>query len=128
MPMMVNSLNGLAVIKSITKDRVVIVSGEAMGADSLAIQLAKSHNVALHVYPAHWDLHGNAAGPIRNELMAGNADGLLAFWDGKSKGTRHMIHIAKHRGLDVHIVGYNGYVPEENGECQPDQKKNSLED
>lgn len=46
------------------------------------------------------------AGCIRNTEMAMNADTLVAFWDGKSHGTKHMISTAKRLGLDVHIVKY----------------------
>jgi len=38
--------------------------------------------------------------------MAENATHLLAFWDGVSKGTEHMINIAKRMGLKTIIVKY----------------------
>jgi hypothetical protein len=38
--------------------------------------------------------------------MADNADGLIAFWDGKSKGTKHMIDIATKGGLKVRVISY----------------------
>jgi hypothetical protein len=31
---------------------------------------------------------------------------LFAFWDGKSKGTKHMIDLAYQYGLDVHVINY----------------------
>lgn len=42
-------------------------------------------------FPADWDRHGRAAGPIRNCQMAQYADALIAIWDGKSRGTKNMI-------------------------------------
>jgi len=38
--------------------------------------------------------------------MADYADALVAFWDGKSKGTMHMINIAKKKGIQVKIIKY----------------------
>ena len=57
-------------------------------------------------FPADWDKYGKAAGYKRNDEMARNADALIAFWDGKSRGTRHMIDLAKKYGLQTRIVGY----------------------
>jgi hypothetical protein len=38
--------------------------------------------------------------------MAANADALVAFWDGQSRGTKHMIDIASARGLVVRVVKF----------------------
>ena len=46
------------------------------------------------------------AGYLRNKQMAEYADALIAFWDGESKGTKHMIDLAKKNGLKVRIVNY----------------------
>lgn len=54
------------------------------------------------------DKHGKMAGPIRNLEMAKYADGLIAFWDGKSRGTRDMITKAKKERLFLRVVDYNG--------------------
>ena len=62
--------------------------------------------------PANWDLYGKSAGFRRNIEMADyaiadNSRGiLLAFWDGKSKGTKHMIDIANKYKMEVNIVYY----------------------
>ena len=39
--------------------------------------------------------------------MAEYADALVAFWDGESKGTKHMIETAKEKGLDIRIKRYH---------------------
>ena len=57
-------------------------------------------------YPADWDTYGKSAGYRRNQLMADNADALVAFWDGQSRGTGHMINLAKERNLKVRIVRF----------------------
>ena len=87
-------------------DQVEIVSGMARGADSVGIELAKKYDLVVHEYPALWGLHGKSAGYKRNEQMAENATHLLAFWNGESKGTGHMIDIAKRKGLKVIVATY----------------------
>lgn len=51
-------------------------------------------------------LTGKAAGYIRNTEMAKNADALVAFWNGQSLGTKHMIATAEQLGLSVLVVEY----------------------
>ena len=53
-----------------------IVSGGARGADQLGEELAHFYMIPLKRFPADWDAHGKAAGPIRNRQMAEYADGL----------------------------------------------------
>jgi hypothetical protein len=83
-----------------------IISGDARGADRLGERYAKEHCIWCTKYPAKWDKYGKSAGYIRNAEMASNADALIAFWDGKSRGTKHMIDIADSLGLKVTIVKY----------------------
>ena len=88
---------------------VIIVSGHASGADSLGEKFAAYHNLQCELHPANWELYGKAAGPIRNEEMAKVADALIAFWDGKSPGTKSMISLARRKGLQVAVVRYDQY-------------------
>lgn len=93
----------------ILKDRrssseIVIVSGTAPGTDSLGERYAREKGFAVDRRPADWNTYGKAAGPIRNAQMAKVADALIAFWDGKSRGTHHMISLARKKGLDVHVI------------------------
>ncbi|MBR1697914.1 MAG: DUF2493 domain-containing protein, partial [Anaerovibrio sp.] len=87
-------------------DTVIIVSGHAPGADTLGERYAHEHGLKCELYPADWNTHGKAAGPIRNAEMANNADALIAFWDGESRGTKNMIETAKAKGLRVAVVKY----------------------
>ncbi|MBO5996325.1 MAG: DUF2493 domain-containing protein, partial [Acetobacter sp.] len=87
-------------------NNVIIVSGHAPGADTLGEKFAADHNLQCELHPADWNRHGRAAGPIRNEKMAEVSDALIAFWDGKSRGTRSMIEIARRKGLQVAVVKY----------------------
>lgn len=83
-----------------------IVSGGARGADYLGEQYANVNNIPIKKFPAKWNLYGKSAGYIRNKQMAEYGDMLLAFWDGKSKGTQHMIRLATENKLQVIIINY----------------------
>lgn len=83
----------------------VIICGEARGADSLGRKYAEEHNCMIESYPADWT-KGKNAGYIRNEQMAKVADYLIAFWNGKSKGTEHMIKTMKEQNKPVKVVRF----------------------
>lgn len=83
-----------------------LVSGGAVGVDTCAERWANENGVTIRRFPADWKQYGNAAGPIRNIAMAKYADGLLAYWDGRSVGTKNMIEKAAFRGLAIRL-----YVP-----------------
>lgn len=85
---------------------VEIVSGAARGADALGERYAKEYNLGLHKKPADWDRYGKSAGYRRNAEMAKYADAAVCFWDGKSKGTKHMIDLAEKEGLQLKIIKY----------------------
>ena len=80
-----------------------VVSGGARGVDRLGERYAREMSLDLEIFKANWDTHGKRAGYLRNVEMAKNADALIAIWDGKSKGTKHMIDIATGRKLQVHV-------------------------
>jgi len=80
-----------------------LISGGARGIDTYAAQWAIQHGIPLKTMKADWNQFGKSAGYRRNVEMANEADALLAIWDGESKGTRHMIDIAKKKGLIVTI-------------------------
>ncbi len=84
-------------------DVTTVVSGCAKGVDTLGEEYAEDCNIPVDRYPANWAVNGRAAGAIRNEQMARNADALIAVWDGRSPGTKNMIKIAKALGLKVYI-------------------------
>lgn len=86
------------------QEGVEIISGGARGADTLAIKYANERGIPVHVMNADWDKYGKSAGYKRNEQMAEAADALVAYWDGQSRGTSHMIDIAKKHGLKVRVV------------------------
>lgn len=82
-----------------------IVSGHCpTGADAAGEWYADFYDVPTKLFPADWDKHGRAAGPIRNEQMAEYADALVAFWDGKSRGTKGMIDLMEKANKPVTII------------------------
>jgi len=85
---------------------IIIVSGHARGADTLGEKYAQDEGFDLEIYPAQWDKFGKRAGYRRNEQMAEVADALIAFWDGSSRGTKHMIDIMNEKNLLVRVVEY----------------------
>jgi hypothetical protein len=96
--------------EAMTAPTVAFVSGMSRGADKLAVRFARQYVYVLHKFPAQWwtkngDLN-IAAGFERNQQMAEFADKLLAFWNGKSKGTAHMIQCMQRLNKPVSIVRY----------------------
>lgn len=81
-----------------------LVCGMCRGVDKIAYDYCKSKNIAIDMYPAKWEEYGKAAGPIRNKEMSDVADCLIAFWDGKSKGTLNMINRMRKLNKPVHII------------------------
>jgi hypothetical protein len=85
---------------------IEIISGCAKGADRLGELFAKNHNLPVKYFPADWNRFGKAAGYKRNQQMAEYGDALVAVWDGKSKGTGHMINIMKDLNKPFHVEIY----------------------
>ena len=94
---------------------VVIVSGGARGADQCAERYAKRRGYQVIVFPAKWE-QGKSAGYIRNKEMHAflskqKERGVVAFWDGKSKGTQHSFALAKQFGNPLRVIRTSGGEP-----------------
>lgn len=86
---------------------IEIVNGKCpTGADFHAVAFAKKEGYSIVYFEANWDLFGLAAGGIRNGEMADYANVLIAFWDGKSRGTADMIAQARRNKLIVRVIKY----------------------
>ena len=83
-----------------------IVCDGARGADLLGAQYAKERGYCIDSFPADWNKYGKSAGYRRNVQMAENADAVIVFWDGTSRGSKHMIDIAKDHHLPCRVVKY----------------------
>lgn len=87
------------------KDKITeIVSGGAKGADKLAQKYTKKHNIPIKIFKPDWKRFGKRAGIVRNREIVENSDLVIAFWDGKSKGTKFTIEYAKSLNKEVVIV------------------------
>lgn len=86
--------------------KTTIVSGGARGADNLAEQFANDYWCELIVHPAEWEKYGKQAGFLRNIDIVKDSDIIFAFWDGKSKGTKHSIDLANKMGKEIRIINY----------------------
>ena len=78
-----------------------IVSGLAKGPDTHGKEYGHLNNILVAEFPADWNRYGRSAGYRRNREMAVYADALVAVHDGQSKGTQHMIDLARNHGLTV---------------------------
>jgi len=95
----------------------ILISGGAKGVDSIAEQIVDKWNKMGYYYSKtpyqfqkiifkpDWDKYGKSAGFIRNKLIINEADRVIAFWDGKSKGTKHSIDlsIAQNKPIDIYV-------------------------
>lgn len=82
-----------------------VVSGCALGVDTIGELYAHDNGIPVRSYPADWATHGKAAGPIRNKEMAANAEQLIAIWDGNmlGSGTKNMIEEAFKKSLRIYV-------------------------
>lgn len=85
-----------------------VVCGMAKGVDLCGKYYADLREIPVKEFPADWEKYKKGAGFIRNEQMANYADELLAFWDGKSKGTQHMIHCMMERDKPFQVILIRG--------------------
>ena len=98
--------------KTMLPDLTRIISGGARGADTLGERFANEMGLEISRFIPDWDGLGKRAGYVRNAEMAkfavedDNYGVLIAFWDGQSRGTKHMIDLAKRYGLEVHVVNF----------------------
>lgn len=99
-----------AINQAVTDSKFLItevVSGMATGFDLWGIEWAKGVGLPWSEFPADWNKHGKRAGYIRNTAMAIYAKAAIVIWDGQSRGSKHMIDIARqeHKKIYVHIPG-----------------------
>lgn len=81
-----------------------IVTGSASGVDATAARAAAGRNLPVHRVPASFDeISDPARGKERNQRLVAMCDVLVAFWDGKSSGTRMTIDGAIDAGKEVHV-------------------------
>jgi YspA, cpYpsA-related SLOG family len=81
-----------------------VITGGARGADRLGYRWAVKHVVPHRLFRADWERFGRSAGVRRNRQMAQAGDVLLAFWDGQSPGTAHLIQCMRQLGKPIVLI------------------------
>ena len=89
--------------KFIPSETTEIVSGGAKGIDACAARYAASNNIKLTVFLPEYNRYGRAAPLKRNLKIIEYADLVIAFWDGKSKGTKYVIDNCKKQNIELII-------------------------
>lgn len=94
--------------KLVSQDKSLqIISGGAKGVDSIAEDWAKLNDVDALIFIPQWIKYGKRAGFIRNEDIVKRSNYVIAFWDGKSKGTQHSIELCKRFNIKYKIIILN---------------------
>ena len=88
------------------QEKVVVVSGCARGADQLGERWARESGYEVKQFPADWSRHGKRAGFHRNAQMSNYADAVVVFWDGTSRGSKHMIGLAQKKNLPLRVIRF----------------------
>ncbi len=99
-------------ISRLPADAIVIHGGSGLrgrrapyGADAAADFYARKRGLTVRIFWPDWATHGKRAGIVRNlEMLDEDPELVLAFWDGASPGTRHMISAAQERGIPVEVI------------------------
>lgn len=82
-----------------------IISGGAKGIDTLAEDFADKHKLSKHIIRPEYKKYPRKSAPIiRNKKIVDNADFILVFWDGESKGTKSTIDYAKKENKLMKII------------------------
>ena len=90
---------------SVNIDEDTIISGGARGADQLAEHFANQNNIPKIIHKPDYVKYTKWTAPKeRNTLIVNDADYMIAFWDGKSGGTKDSIDKAKEKGIQVLII------------------------
>jgi predicted Rossmann-fold nucleotide-binding protein len=87
------------------ENEVMIVSGGAVGIDSLAVDFAGQKNLKTEIYLPDYKQYGKGATHIRNKQIVEVSDYLVAITTG-SNGTASTIKYAKQKGIPTKIIKY----------------------
>lgn len=91
------------VIERLPKDAGVIISGGAVGVDSLAREAASQLGLQLIELLPNYECFGKTAPLVRNREIVEHADCVVAFWDYASNGTRQVILECLRTGKPVKV-------------------------
>lgn len=98
------SINNIDIGTYIQEVPTEIISGGAKGVDTLASEYAIRNNIKLTEILPDYKRYGRGAPIIRNSQIVECCDKLIAFWDGKSRGTLSSINLAKKLGKELQVI------------------------
>lgn len=101
------SLINVEISKYIPENVTEIISGGAIGIDTLAEEVADKRKISKSIIRPEYDKYGKKAPLIRNKEIVERAELVIAFWDGKSRGTKFTIDYAKklNKKIKVYVKG-----------------------
>ncbi|MBE6532282.1 MAG: DUF2493 domain-containing protein [Ruminococcaceae bacterium] len=88
----------------IPQGTALIISGGAMGIDTIAENFADNHGIEKRIFSPEYELYGKAAPLVRNKAMVDFCDAALIICDGRSRGTKFTIEYARKCGKEVKVV------------------------
>ena len=97
------NLINVEISKYIPENVTEIISGGAIGIDTLAEEVADKRRISKWIIRPEYDKYGKKAPLIRNKEIVKRAELVIAFWDGKSRGTKFTIDYAKKLNKEVKI-------------------------
>ena len=81
-----------------------VVCGGANGVDTLAEKWAKRYGLEFAAFLPQYEVYGGKYAPLkRDEDLVAYCDMVVAFWDGKSHGTKYTIDFAAKLGVPVYL-------------------------
>ena len=93
-----------------------IVSGGATGIDTCAREFALKNDYPIKEFLPDYKKYGRSAPSRRNDLIIDYSDLVLAFWDGKSAGTKYVIERCQKIGKPIKVFIDNEVSPPDWGE------------
>jgi hypothetical protein len=84
----------------------VIIHGGARGADIMGAKWAARQRIPHVMFTALWEQLSKRAGYLRNTQMADACTHAVVFWNGQSKGAKHMIDLLEERNIPARIVRF----------------------
>ncbi len=98
------SLTDIDIKKHLPKECREIISGGAKGVDSIAADFSMTNGIKLTVILPQYEKYGRGAPIVRNKQIVDSADMVIAFWDGKSRGTLSVIEYCKKQKKEFLLI------------------------
>jgi len=97
------SLINVEISKYIPENVTEIISGGAIGIDTLAEEVADKRRISKSIIRPEYDKYGKKAPLVRNKEIVERSELIIAFWDGKSRGTKFTIDYAEKLKKEVKV-------------------------